>query len=88
MTDSRLQGFGIVGQSRVLPRRAGQSVLQFRHRAYPQTNLEPGADESNITALYGVGLLISLGEERYDGSAMQLRGSIGGRRDTDQRKRL
>jgi OOP family OmpA-OmpF porin len=49
--------------------------------ARSNTNLDPGADDSNITALYGVGLLITLGEERSDGSAMQLRGSIGGRHD-------
>ena len=32
--------------------------------AQVNTNLKPGADEIEITALYGVGLLISLGEER------------------------
>ena len=53
------------------------SVSASRHAT---TNLKPGPDESNVSALYGVGLLISLGEERDDGSAMQLRGSIGGRR--------
>ena len=48
------------------------------------TILKPGPDEDNISALYGVGLLIDLGEERDDGSAMQLRGELGGRRDADR----
>ncbi len=42
--------------------------------------LKPGADDSAISALYGVGLLITLGAERDDGSAMQLRADLGGRR--------
>jgi OmpA-OmpF porin, OOP family len=46
-----------------------------------KTILKPGTDASNTSALYGVGLLINLGEERSDGSAMQLRGSIGARHE-------
>ena len=33
-----------------------------------------------MSALYGVGLLITLGEERDDGSVMQLRADLGARR--------
>jgi OOP family OmpA-OmpF porin len=39
----------------------------------------PGADDSDLTALYGVGLLIDLGAPRDDGSAIQLRADIGAR---------
>jgi OOP family OmpA-OmpF porin len=42
--------------------------------------LEPGDDVSNLTALYGVGVLIDLGQPRDDGSVFQLRGDLGGRR--------
>ena len=41
--------------------------------------LKAGADESNLTGLYGVGLLMTLGNERDDGSLMQLRADLGAR---------
>jgi OmpA-OmpF porin, OOP family len=41
---------------------------------------DPGADESFFTALYGVGVLIDIGQPREDGSVFQLRGDLGGRR--------
>jgi OOP family OmpA-OmpF porin len=41
--------------------------------------LSPGVDESNIAGLYGVGLLVTLGAERDDGSLMQLRADLGAR---------
>jgi OOP family OmpA-OmpF porin len=45
-----------------------------------KSQVDPGADESNLTALYGVGVLIDLGQPRADGSVFQLRGDLGGRR--------
>jgi OOP family OmpA-OmpF porin len=42
--------------------------------------LKPGADQSNLSATYGVGVLIDLGDARDDGSQMQLRGDLGARR--------
>jgi OOP family OmpA-OmpF porin len=41
---------------------------------------KPGADDSDLTALYGVGVLIDLGSAHDDGSVMQLRGDLGARR--------
>ena len=40
----------------------------------------PGDDDSDIAALYGVGLLIDLGRARDNGSAIQLRADLGARR--------
>lgn len=74
-----LQGVGI-SANRVFYREGRVNPFISLGLAQVETNLKPGPDESSISALYGVGLLISLGEERDDGSAMQLRGSIGGRR--------
>jgi OOP family OmpA-OmpF porin len=42
--------------------------------------LKPGVNESIFTALYGVGLLVTVGPDRDDGSAMQLRADLGARR--------
>jgi OOP family OmpA-OmpF porin len=41
---------------------------------------KPGPDASSLTALYGVGVLVELGGPREDGSVMQLRADLGGRR--------
>jgi OOP family OmpA-OmpF porin len=49
--------------------------------------LKPGVDEDDLTAMFGGGLLIDLGQSRDDGSAMQLRADLGARRslsDNDQ----
>ena len=75
-----LEGFAL-SANRVFYREGRVNPFFSFGIARSNTNLDPGADESNVTALYGVGLLITLGEERSDGSAMQLRGSIGGRHD-------
>ena len=40
----------------------------------------PGADDSDLSALGGVGLLFDLGAPRDDGSLMQLRADLGARR--------
>src|SRR3569832_2701247 len=41
---------------------------------------KPGADDSDVPALGGIGLLIELGGSKDDGSAMQLRADLGARR--------
>jgi len=41
---------------------------------------DPGADGRDLSALYGVGVLIDIGGDRSDGSSMQLRGDLGARR--------
>jgi len=40
----------------------------------------PGENDSDFSGQFGVGLLIDLGGDRAHGSAMQLRGDLGGRR--------
>ena len=52
-----------------------------------KSHLKPGADEDDITALFGGGLLIDLGSSRDDGSAMQLRADLGARRGLSERRR-
>ena len=75
-----LQGFAVSG-NRVFYREGRVNPFFNIGVAYATTDQRPGPKDSGIAALYGVGLLITLGEERSDGSAMQLRGSIGGRRE-------
>jgi OOP family OmpA-OmpF porin len=41
---------------------------------------KPGADDSELAALGGIGLLVELGGSKDDGSAMQLRADLGARR--------
>jgi OOP family OmpA-OmpF porin len=41
---------------------------------------KPGADDSDLTALGGIGVLVELGGAKDDGSAMQLRADLGARR--------
>ena len=41
---------------------------------------KPGVDDSDLTALGGIGLLVELGGSKDDGSAMQLRADLGARR--------
>ena len=48
--------------------------------ASTSARLNPGGTQSNVSALYGAGLLINLGADRDDGSAMQLRADLGARR--------
>jgi OOP family OmpA-OmpF porin len=73
-----LQGFGL-SANRVFYREGRVNPYFSFGIAQVNNIVKPGEDEDHITALYGVGLLISLGEEREDG-AMQLRANIGGRR--------
>jgi len=73
-----LQGIGI-SANRVFYREGRVNPYLSLGLAQVNNILKPGEDEDHLTALYGVGLLISLGEEREDG-AMQLRANVGGRR--------
>jgi OOP family OmpA-OmpF porin len=41
---------------------------------------KPGTDDSDLTALGGIGLLVEFGGAKDDGSAMQLRADLGARR--------
>jgi OOP family OmpA-OmpF porin len=43
-------------------------------------DVESGGSDDDLSALFGVGLLIDLGAPRTDGSAMQLRADLGARR--------
>ena len=69
-------------QARVLSRRPGESLLEFRPRPRQQHHSAMGANDDDLAALYGVGLLIDLGGSRDDGTAMQLRADLGARRGT------
>jgi len=73
-----LQGFGL-SVNRVFYREG--RVNPFLSLGLAQNNaiLKPGVDEDNLFALYGAGLLITLGPDRNDGSAMQLRADLGAR---------
>lgn len=77
--DLELQGFGI-GLNRVFYRDGRVSPFLSLGLAKVNSILKPGADESTLSALYGVGLLIDLGQPRPDGSLFQLRGDLGARR--------
>ena len=74
-----LQGYGL-SLNRVFYREG--RVNPFLSLGIGQTNsiLKPGANDTVETALYGGGLLITLGSERDDGSLMQLRADLGARR--------
>lgn len=74
-----LQGFG-VGLNRVFYRDGRVNPFLSFGLAKVNSILKPGADESALSALYGVGVLIDLGQPRNDGSLFQLRGDLGARR--------
>jgi len=74
-----LQGVGL-SLNRVFYREGRVNPFLSLGVARSKTILKPGVDEANLTALYGVGLLVTLGPDRDDGSAMQLRADIGARR--------
>jgi OOP family OmpA-OmpF porin len=77
--DLDLQGFGL-GLNRVFYRDGRVSPFLSMGLAKVKSILKPGADSSVLSALYGVGVLIDLGEPRPDGSLFQLRGDLGARR--------
>lgn len=74
-----LQGFGVLAK-RVFYREGRVNPFVSVGLGYTNTILKPGTDDSDLNALYGVGLLIDLGAPRNDGSAMQLRADLGARR--------
>jgi OOP family OmpA-OmpF porin len=74
-----LQGIGF-SLNRVFYREGRVNPFLSLGIARAKTILKPGVDDTDLTALYGVGLLIDLGAPRDDGSAMQLRADIGARR--------
>ena len=74
-----LQGYGL-SANRVFYREGRVNPYVSFGAAQVNNIHKPGEDDDHLTALYGVGLLISLGEDRDDGSAMQLRANVGGRR--------
>jgi OOP family OmpA-OmpF porin len=81
-----LQGFGL-STKRVFYREGRVNPFLSLGLGRVKTILKPGADEEDLSALFGAGLLIDLGPSRDDGSAMQLRADIGARRglsDNDQ----
>lgn len=74
-----LQGFG-VNLNRVFYRDSRVSPFLTIGLGRVKSILKPGVDESNLSALYGAGLLIDLGAPRPDGSLFQLRADLGARR--------
>ena len=74
-----LQGFGL-SLNRVFYREGRVNPFLSFGIAHHKNILKPGLDETNLTGLYGAGLLITLGKERDDGRAIQLRADIGARR--------
>jgi OOP family OmpA-OmpF porin len=74
-----LQGLGL-SANRVFYREGRVNPFLSLGLARTKSILKPGTDESNLTALYGGGLLINLGRMRDDGRAMQLRADLGARR--------
>jgi OmpA-OmpF porin, OOP family len=75
-----IQGLGL-SINRVFYREGRVNPFLSFGLARTKTILKPGVDQTNLSGLYGVGLLITLGPDRDDGSAMQLRADLGGRRD-------
>jgi OmpA-OmpF porin, OOP family len=74
-----LQGIGF-SANRVFYREGRVNPFLSLGLARTKSILKPGADQSNLTALYGGGLLINLGRMRDDGRAVQLRADLGARR--------
>jgi OOP family OmpA-OmpF porin len=74
-----LQGFGF-SVNRIFYREGRVNPFLSFGVASNNTILKPGTDETVFTALYGGGLLITIGADRDDGSAMQLRADLGARR--------
>jgi OOP family OmpA-OmpF porin len=74
-----IRGFGL-SVNRVFYRDGRVNPFLSFGLARTKSEVDPGVDESNLTALYGVGVLIDLGQPRSDGSVFQLRGDLGGRR--------
>jgi OOP family OmpA-OmpF porin len=76
-----IEGIGF-SMNRVFYREGRVNPFLSLGLAKQKSILKPGSDETNLTALYGAGLLITLGSERDDGSLMQLRADLGARHGT------
>jgi OmpA-OmpF porin, OOP family len=74
-----LQGLGF-SVNRVFYREGRVNPFLSFGLARTKSIQKPGVDDTELTALYGVGVLIDLGAPRDDGSAMQLRADVGARR--------
>jgi OOP family OmpA-OmpF porin len=74
-----LQGFAL-GVNRVFYRDSRVSPFLSLGLGKVNSLLKPGLDESHLSALYGVGVLVDLGQPRQDGTLFQLRGDLGARR--------
>jgi len=74
-----LQGFGLTAH-RVFYREGRVNPFLSLGVARVKAINKPGGDETDLSATYGVGVLIDLGAEHDDGSVMQLRGDLGARR--------
>jgi OmpA-OmpF porin, OOP family len=81
-----LRGFGL-SANRVFYREG--RVDPFLSFGLAQVKLEqsPGPEDTNLAALYGVGLLIDLGAARDNGRALQLRADLGARRELSSSSR-
>jgi OmpA-OmpF porin, OOP family len=77
--DLEIQGFGF-NLNRVFYREGRVNPFLTFGLGRVKSILKPGADQSNLSALYGAGILIDLGGPRDDGSQFQLRGDLGARR--------
>ena len=78
-TSLELQGFGL-SLNRVFYREGRVNPFLSLGIAQTKSILKPGCRRRLESALYGGGLLITLGAERDDGSIMQLRADLGARR--------
>jgi OOP family OmpA-OmpF porin len=74
-----LQGYGL-SLNRIFYREGRINPFLTLGIAQNKTILKPGVDDTVETALYGAGLLITLGADRDDGSVVQLRADLGARR--------
>jgi len=77
--DLQLQGLGITAK-RVFYREGRVNPFLSFGLAHVNGILHQGPNSEDLSALYGVGLLIDLGGSRDDGTAMQLRADLGARR--------
>jgi len=74
-----INGFALSGK-RVFYRDGKVNPFISLGLGFFDSRIDPGANAKDFSALYGVGLLIDLGGDHDDGSAMQLRGDLGARR--------
>ena len=74
-----LQGFA-ASVHRVFYREGRVNPFLSLGVGHVKANNSPGDDETELTALYGVGVLIQLGEASDEGNVMALRGDLGARR--------